>query len=513
MSSWSNTVPLYEEGNSTEHTEMNKPLQALIDRTDYLKQQLDQVTAGENLIGSFTNLDEDTAVGDAVYLDPDTETVKRALSGFAPEFAQDGSFRLATSGYVLGIVVEKTNSTSGRIWITGTITDQDLADDALGVSADPGVYRLSMTNHGELTADEQELDILVIQYHGGGVMTMFDKRASIPNHIHQTYLLEESWLLESDSAFDNMEKPAGATYGYDIANDANMQRIFATVPGSIRIFGDGQLLAETEVTSNLDNIWWVDAVSVPTDYTVLEATITMPYTFGEPVLRGARTDTPDEILLSADQGILTANMQTWQTGDDTPDGTAIRSIVGRTYKTVPVVTDVGVLGDLQKSTDSEGKVTISLGLGLNSFIEPQIVNLNNAIEETDGYYVYYAIPAGRDAKMLGRISLPFFQDAELEAAVVAEVQGLSGGGAIPALNVNARAVDYADTEQSLPSSWAESFTLPTPAISVNSQLVVEADSGDRFNVTSRGTIFLEIGYDTPSEDIKITRFGVVLYTV
>jgi hypothetical protein len=491
---------------------MNKPLQALIERTDYLKQQIDQVTAGENLIGSYANMASDTEVGDAVYLDADTETVKKALSGFAPEFAQDGSFRLAASGYVLGIVIEKTSETSGRIWLTGTITDQDLADDALGVSADPGIYRLSMTNNGELTADEQELDILVLQYHGGGVMTMFDKRAAIPNHIHQTYLLEESWLLASDSAFDDMEKPVGAAYGYDIANDANMQRIFATVPGSIRVFGDGELIAETVIVSNLDNIWSL-SIDPSVTYTVIEATITMPYTFGEPVLRGARTDTPEEILLSAEQGILTANMQDWQTEADTPDGTAIRSIVGRTYKTVQVVTDVGVLGDLQKSTDSEGKITISLGLGINSFLEPQIVNLNNAIEESDGYYVYYALPSGRDAAMLGRISLPFFQDAVLEAAVVAEVQGLSGGGAIPALNIDYSVKAYPSVAVAMGSSWDGSFTLPTPAIANNEALIVEADPSDRFNVTSRGTVFLKVGYDTPAEDIKITRFGVILYTV
>jgi len=511
MTNWSNTIPVYTEGNSTEYDEMNRPLQALIDRTDYLKEQLDQVTAGQNLVGTFVNMDSATAVGDAVYVDPDDGSVKQALSGFAPEFAADGSFRLADSGYVLGIVIEKLNATSGRVWLNGTLEDQTIADASLGVSADTGTYRLSMTNAGELTSTEQDLDILVVQYHGGGVMTMFDKRAAIPNHIHQTYSLKEAWLPISDPQFDDMEKPAGMTHGYDIASDAAMQRIFATVPGSIRIFGDGVLLWTTETVNNLDNIWANADLSL--SYTILEATITLPYSFGEPILRGARTDTPDEIELSAIQGILTANMKDWTTESGTPDGTAVQSIAGRTSTITPVVTGIATVGDIEKSESSQGLVTLSLGLGLNSFIEPQIVNLNNAIEVSDGYYVFYALPAGRDSAMLGRISLPYFQDANLAAAVVAEVHGLGGGGAIPALSINYSAREYAATEQAMPSAWDGSFTLPTDSISANTAKIVEADVGDRFNITSKGTIFLELGYDTPSEDIKITRFGVVLYSL
>jgi hypothetical protein len=513
MTTWKGTVRLYEFENSTEFDEMNKPLQDLIERTDWLKSQVDQITAGENLIATYADMDETTAVGEAVYIDPNTGTVKQALAGFKNEYAQDGSLRLSDSGYVLGIVIEKLNATSGRVWINGTIEDQTLADATLGVSADPGIYRLSMTNNGELTPAEQELDILVIQYAGNGVMTLFDKRAAIPNHMHQTYILTETWLLESNSQFDEMVKPSGATYGYDLASDADIQRIFSGPASLVRIYGDGKLLLETEVLSNEDNIWWVDAVTVPTDYTDLEAVITTPYTFGEPILRGARTDTPDEITLSAEQGILTTNMKPWVEEVGPAQDTAVGSVNGRTATIVPVVSSVGVLGDLEKAEDGNGGVVISLGLGLNSFIEPKIVNLNNAIEVTDGYYVYYALPAGRDAKMLGRISIPYFQDANLEAAVVAEVQGLSGGGAIPALNVNYRTIEFSDTEKALPSSWEGAFTLPTPAITANNQLVVEADGGDRFNVTSKGTVFLELGFDTPSEDLKITRFGVVLYTI
>jgi hypothetical protein len=513
MTTWKGTVRLYEFENSTEFDEMNKPLQDLIERTDWLKSQVDQITAGENLIATYANMADTTTVGDAVYIDPDTGEIKLALAGFKNEYAQDGSLRLSDSGYVLGLVIEKLNATSGRVLVNGTITDQALADAALGVSADPGVYRLSMTNNGELTPVEQELDILVVQYAGNGVITLFDKRAAIPNHMHQTYILGESFLLESDSQFDEMVKPSGATYGYDLASDADIQRIFSGPASLVRVYGDGSLLLETEVLSNEDNIWWVGATDPNGDYTTLEAVITTPYTFGEPILRGARTDTPTEISLAANQGILTANMQPWDVTDGTPSNKAIKSLNGRSAETTPVVSSVGVLGDLEKAEDGNGGVVISLGLGLNSFIEPKIINLNNAIEVTDGYYVFYSLPAGRDASMLGRISIPYFQDANLEAAVVAEVQGLSDDSAIPELYVNYRTVEFSDTEKALPSSWEGTFTLPTPAITNNNQLVVEADPGDRFNVTSKGTVFLEIGFDEPPEDLKITRFGVVLYTI
>jgi len=510
---WIPDVDTYEFENSTEHTAMNKPVFDLIARTDWLKQQVDQITAGRNLVGLYDNVDTTVVVGDTVYLETSTGTVKKALSQFASAYAADGSLRLNESAYVLGIVTEKPNATSAYVWTTGTFESQALADAALGVSADPGTYRLSMTNDGELTLSEQELDVLVVQYQGNGVMVMFDKRAAIPNHIHQSYTLAAAWLAESDTQFDDMEKPLTALWGYDLASDPDMQRIFSTIPGIIRIYGDGVLLLETALSiyNNVDNLWSDDVTSPAVTYTTLEAVITIPYSFGEPVLRGARSDTPSEIVLSALQGILTANMVPW-TYDDVqpPTGFAVMSLNGRQALRSPVVVAVEVAGNLQKQ-ESSGTVTISDG-AIGTFLEPQNVNLNNAIEANDGFYTYFSLPAGRDAFMLGRISLPYFTGT-LKAAVIAEVYGLSVGGAIPALAVSYIAKDYPSVAQSMPSAWDASFTLPTPEIAAGNALIVEADIGDQFAITSKGTVYLKLGFNSPSEDIKIARFGVILYTV
>jgi hypothetical protein len=515
---WPPSVNVYEENNPTKYTDMNKPLADLIARTDWLKQQIDQVTAGKNLVALYDNVSEDVSVGDAVYLDTSDGTLKPALAGFASAYAADGSLRLAESGYITGFVTDKPNAASAYVVTSGTYSDQALADIIFGGGASAGIYRLSMTNAGEVTATEQELDILAVQYDGAGSMTLFDKRASIPNHIHQAYSLDQVWLAESDSQFDDMEKPAGATFGYDLANDSDLQRLFPQVPGYTRIFADGNLLSETEVIANKDNIWWVDATlptpTVPTDYTELEAFITTPYTFGEPILRGARSDTPTEIVLSADQGILTANMASWSTVDGGPSAKAVIGLSGREATLGSVVSSVEVIGDLEKSESAQGAVTLSLGEGINRFIEPYITNLNNAVEASDGYYTYYALPAGRDASMLGRISIPYFSGASLEAAVIAEVYGLAGGGAIPALTVEHSAKAYPSSQVAMNSAWDDTFTLPTPSIDANNTLIVEALEADRFLVTSRGTVYVSLGFDNGlSEDIRIVRFGVILYTV
>ncbi len=520
---WPPTVTVYKEDNSTEYTEMNKPLADLIERTDWLKQQVDQITAGRNLVGLYDNVDSSVSVGDAVYLDPDDGTVKPALARFASEYAQDGSLRLASSGYVLGLVTEKPNATSAYVFTTGTFEDQILSDTIFGVAADPGIYRLSMTNDGELTSEEQEIDILVAVYHGDGRISLFDKRASIPTHIHQIYPLEADWLPYTDPQFDEMEKPDGISagdFGYDLANDPDVSRLFPNVPSIIRVYGDGDLLLETEVVANRDNIWWLGDAPVPSDpddYGTLEVAITTPYSFGEPILRGARSDTPTELLLSADEGILTANMAPWDVSDIDPNNHPAKAVVeldGRQAKFGSVVADIATVGDIEKSENSNGLVTLSLGLGINQFIEPEIVNLNNAVEASDGYYVYYALPNNRDSALLGRISIPYFQDANLEAAVIAEVHGLSGGGAIPALNVNYSVKNFPSTLSYMGSAWDGSFTLPTPSIDTNNSLIVEADAGDRFLVTSKGTVYLEVGYDNLlGEDVKIVRFGLILYVV
>jgi hypothetical protein len=521
---WPPTVTVYKEDNSTEYTEMNKPLADLTERTDWLKQQVDQITAGRNLVALYANVDDSVAVGDAVYLDTATGIVKPALARFANEYAADGSLRLADSGYVLGLVTEKPNATSARVFTNGTYEDLALANTIFGPGASPGIYRLSMGNAGELTTEEQELDILVAVYQGDGIFTLFDKRASIPNHIHQIYkLIPGGWFVDTDAQFDEMEKPEylvnnpGAGFGYDLASDPDVSRLFPNVPSLIRIYGDGDLLLETEVIANVDNIWWLGqgpVPSAPDDFGTLEVAITTPYSFGEPILRGARSDTPTELLLSADQGILTANMSPWAIEDVTEQATAIVGLDGRTAERGPMVSRVDVIGDLERSVNSQGVVTLSLGLGLNQFIEPQIVNLNNSIEASDGYYVYYALPSSRNASMLGRISIPYFTGANLAAAVVAEVHGLSGGGSIPQLTVNYSVKNYPSLVSYMGSVWDGSIVLPTPAIPANNALIVETAEEDRFLVTSKGTVYVELSLDNIiGEDVKIARFGVILYVV
>lgn len=511
---WPATIPLFVYENSTEYTAMNKPLLEIISRTDWLKQQVDQITAGRNLVALYDSVDDTVEVGDPVYLETSTGTLKKALAKFAGEFAVDGSLRLAESGYVLGIVTEKPNATTAKVFTNGTIVDQVLADSAFGVSADAGTYRLSMTIAGELTSDEQDIDILVAQYDGAGGITLMDKRAAIPNHIHQAYLLEQNWLVVADSSFDDMEKPAGATHGYDISNDPNMQRIFGTIAGHVRVFGDGTLATDDILIANKDNIWSFIGDPTVTYTETIEASAILPYSYGEPLLRGAKSNTPEELLLSALQGILTVDMAPWAYEDVAAVGKAVTAFDGRTAQRVPVITSVNAVGDILAPVNPvTGEMTLSLGQGINTFLEPAIVNLNNAIEANDGYYTYYALPADRDSFMLGRISLPYFSSGTLMAAIVAEVVGQSGGGAFPALTVSHITKPYPVTDESRPSAWDATFALPTPTVAANNGRIIEADVGNRFAVTSRGTVYLKVEFDTPSEDIKITRFGVILYTV
>ena len=48
MPTFPGSVRLFKFENSTEFDEMNKPLNDLIERTDWLKSQVDQITAGES---------------------------------------------------------------------------------------------------------------------------------------------------------------------------------------------------------------------------------------------------------------------------------------------------------------------------------------------------------------------------------------------------------------------------------------------------------------------------------
>jgi len=496
---------------------MNRPLSVLAARTDYLKSVLDQIQAGQILTSVCNCLDASTELGDAVYFDSVSSTMKKALAAFDTEYDQDGGLVASARSYVAGFIIEKTTPISGVLWIGGLLTDSSIIEVITGTVWPKDLFWLSATDAGKVTNTKQVPTSLCLQGIGNSKLMMLERRVTWANHTHQVFSMTESWLVspETEPAFEGMAIPAGAVYGYDIASDVQLHEIFQIIPEAVRVFADGQLLTGNEIAVTVDNIWWMLASPVPTEFVNFTVTVIIPFSFGEPIIRSAYTNTPDDLELQAVQGRLSVDQKPWISGSSAPAARAVSQISGRTKSFTPVVSQLAGAGGLVVTTDSEGRAVVSDERGLEVLVEPQIVNLNNAIEATDGIYTYYAFPATRTCTMIGRIALPRFDSTiTVEAQLIAEVEGLQVG-AFPDLFGEVIVLPAADgvTPVPMPVAWGSPLTLAGKAIAANNMDLLSTVEADWVPVTSEGLVYLRLTAAVSAVDLNIMRFGIKLKQV
>ena len=521
--SWVDQVPLYQHDSDTQSSTMNQPLQALIDRTDYLKSYLEQVSANSRLIIACNRLSSDTAKGDAIYFNTETDQYEPALAKWDDEYADDGSLQPAPSAVMLGFVLQKTTANSGYIFLYGELEDASFVTSLLGADPDPGLYYLSSLEAGKVTLDEPPIRVPCLFYVGQDRCVALEHKAWWPNHIHKNFELEESWYTADppDPRFEGMTIPAGALFGYDIASDTELSSLFSIVPGAVTVIGDGTILGTDKVVVNDDNIWWMDNASLPTAYE-LWVYAAIPYSYGEPILRGAQTNKPEELTVTAEQGMLTIDPADWaQEGATANSRTCISGIAGRKYTKSEQISQVLEGPGVTVTVDSEGKATVSASQQVEALIDADLTNLDNAVESSDGSFVYFTLPADRDASFTGVCAIPKFDGtATIHAAAFAVRRGIFGatvGSPItfPELTVDMTFVPTAKGEPyvdiSSPSTLATSLAGES---TVQERLYYQEspEVGGRIEVESEGQLFVKISIAAGNYDKDIFRYGIILYT-
>jgi len=526
MATWQPTVPLFPTSSDTKSSTLNQPLQALIQRTDYLKAVLDAVTAGQQLTIPCTNLGATTVVGDAVYLDPDDETYKPAVAKWKDEYGPDGNLVPADSAIVIGFVLSKTSATSGVIVSQGLVDDAAFTLAVLGASPTPGLYLLSASTAGAVASAVVGLNVPCLFYLGGDRCLVLDRSTWLAHsHTHRVFTMSAGWAPVADAQFDLMTKPSGATYGYKIASDANLTELFTVIPGMIKVTGSnvavpgGTILTTTQIVVNSDNVWWVEAATDPAvvyDEYILYASI--PVSYGEPIIRGAKSDYPDELDVSAEQGMLTVNPVPWTGGATGPSGTAIKSVSGKTYNTTPVISSLADAGGLTISVNLlTGAATIGRDDTFEALIDADIVNLDNAVQSLDSPFVYFTMPANRAAEIVGRVPVPKFS-ASLVAAAFAEVRGINGATLLvpitfPSITVTMTFVPSPEVTPVALGSLVPLVTSFSSFSSVQDTLyyLETPDPAGRIAVSSEGMLYVRLSIAAGSYDKDIFRFGAILY--
>lgn len=240
MSVWRSQIKLIQDGEAVNAKIANRPLTALVERTQYLKDRLDAASHGEGLVLFSQTVSELATVGDAVYYNTSNSALHPAIASAVDD--DTGALRTADSAYVVGIVIRKLTTTSADVLIYGRYAGLSLTDED-GEAVEDGNYYLSAVAAGKLTATRPPVGIFVCTVTAQGVLVNPTPREVLEDHIHHKFELEvdpagqplcladdkvalayvddsqEGWLPADHNVF-NGTAPEGAKFGYNIwAND------------------------------------------------------------------------------------------------------------------------------------------------------------------------------------------------------------------------------------------------------------------------------------------------------
>ena len=516
---WTDEVKKLEDGKPADAAVLNAPIQALTDRTDYLKNKLNEVTTNAKVIAYDVKLDVSVEEGDFVYYDCSCDLFRKALAQWSNTYEPNGELVVAPTAKVSGIVINKSVENLGDLLMGGQYTDAVLHDKVFGTDTTVGCYYyLSATEAGTVTNDIPPLAVPVAVDTGSDTFIIKLARAQEPNHIHKHYVLTEPWLSASDVYFQDMGKPNGAVKGYSIIG-TDFEELFAAYPGELAVFIDGELTTYGDFVSNEFNLWWMGTGTDPSTATNIEVFAYSPMINGEPVIRNIKTNTPCMLTIQNKNGTATVDFNAWTEEAVEPEGTAVASIVDNSLKKIPVVTSITGTGLVVNKLPS-GRYDIVAGDAVEVLLDAELVNMNNTIELTDDPYFYYVFPAGRDASMIGKRSMPVLNASNTYgAALWVQRRGITGGTDSAPIEFPPITVELT----SLPSSPTTPVPLPAGP-QVTTQIVAtdtaqdkiyygETPDTDLVDVFSNGVVYAKLSMSNDSIDKYILRFGVIIYLV
>lgn len=325
MANFIDTIRFLSNGDQVEAGVTNQPMRSLEQNVRYLKDLIDTVVRGENVIARDQVVDSAVLVGQPVYFDSTTQTFKQAL-GNAELDETTGSFETSASSQVWGICYEKHSATNADILLHGIAT-LDLSN-AIDDPIDAGLYYLSNQTAGKLVSQRPPVGISVMQVGAENedgenlffVNTQFHDMLEAHKHykfelltlpsgdvsppaygeIHEITGADntlEGWLPADDSIFGG-KAPAGAKFGYNIAESA-LKNLWPPMPvegcfmelypgeeelGSAVPSGEGEL-----VIFDRNGIWWMsDCYGHAPWYTGLDTNIVESASESECPLHGSR---------------------------------------------------------------------------------------------------------------------------------------------------------------------------------------------------------------------------------
>ena len=506
MATWQTVINKIQPTDAVSADVVNTPITALEERTDFLNGILNDISSTEFNYLKNVPVGIDVEEGHVVCWNPDENYFDSAISAWSDTSAAQGALVPANTSYIQGILVKKHTPTSGAIITSGYIRGFGLLDKLFGTDTpESGLYYLSSTQPGQVTITPPPLSIATIHYDGLGNVMFLPSGSVVTNHRHNKYKFEMSQFKAATPLnFPNSTIPENVLYGY--TPTAETQAFFQGVDTNNISFVDdvtGTIIKDDAYIIEDQTLWLLeDVVADLTGFAVF------PFVEGTNLVDRVTTDTPDVIQTNITNGELTINKRPFTNAQADVSLTCVSDITDDNVKIkTPVVNNItaGLGISVSSTSNGSGSVEISSMNLLNSYIDAQIVNLNNAVQRTVGSTVYTVLPGGRVSSVSYSIPLPYWEGASRQLKFSLWVKG--GDAALSfTLDIskfsmsNVTGETTTDTASvSLPNNI--NATDPAKHYLYEVTLPMSVDSSDLIQVSMSPTT-------TPVADVMLLRQGV-----
>jgi hypothetical protein len=303
------------------HTQKGDPVSAgiassaaktLEGRTNYLKEQLSTIEAGQALIQRDVLISSDALVGQPVYWDSTNQYYAPAKAGVSSDPVTSGLIPSDASD-VVGMVLAKKAGNLGDIVLWGLVHFTDLSNTIDDTPIETGRYYLSAQEAGKLLKQRPPETVSVCLVYGPldacdtgtWVFVMPQMRDFLEDHVHYSFNLvaqpagdtedpgagnehviqwpdatKQGWLPANHASF-NEKAPAGAYFGYNLAAHPELEQLWPPIPVTSVVLesfkpddGDrvGGRVPPEKIVFDQWGIWWMTScygeVPWPTDLSI-----------------------------------------------------------------------------------------------------------------------------------------------------------------------------------------------------------------------------------------------------
>jgi hypothetical protein len=509
--SWTIPVPVVKNGDPVNAYSVNKGNVTLGERTAILKALLDAIEAGQNIVLRNVPVDATTLPGHVVYYNDTTKLHDKALALWTPLGVVGYTAVPADSAVYSGIIVSKASDYLADVLLEGVAVLDNTALTRLFDSVTPtaGVYFLSNSVAGTVTATKPAMSVRTLEYMDAGAIRVFAPSHEPITHTHLNYtLLDADWLAAGAFA----DPPPSATFGYDFTSvnaiDSNLAEALLVGAGGASFIdkATGLHLFEADIFIDETGIWWT-AVGAPANE--IELNLLTADVKDMSLVHTILSKTPAVLEVINNNGRVVLTINPYGTETVAATGTAVIGINSTDHKLqlAPVLTSAVAGAGISVTVGLTGQVTIGSALYNNLPVLPHIINLNNAVTSVEGSHVITQFPVGRTSSIACSCALPNMSDGTYAARIW--VQVLSPVASQPAPALAYSLIPTPDTAGVTPGA-STVIALPALPGSVSSGDVYYIETA---NISLTGAAKGLLNYtlsDTPADPFKIIATGIIL---